>query len=514
LNGITCMKVTYRITSPTDVACILRELKKIVTVKCGKTKTFSRIFLDTFDWRLYRKKLKLIMYNNMLELSHINDESCVASSQIKHIPKVIEDFPEGLLKQKCSSIIKIRALLQLAKAVFYTCHIQLLDDEKNVLAFISVDHITANTEQQTASAGSFISVQPLSDNQSLYSRVTSAIKKEGGKRINKKLYHLILESVDMVPGSYSGKIQVTLTPDMTGETACRLILLNLLDTIIRNENGIVNEIDMEFLHDFRVAVRRTRSLLSQVKGVLPREDINRFAPFFTYISKKTNEARDMDVYLLTAARYDTIVPAEFKAGLHPFLSYLQTKRKQACASLKKFICGNIYRSTLVSWKQYLSAPSEQGMKSKKADTPVITIAKTAIEKRYMRVLRMGAMIRSETPPAALHALRIECKKLRYLLEFFSSLFPRNTINMIISRMKKLQDNLGAFQDFQVQEVTLISFLTTFPSDSENQKIMEEAILYLLKHLEEKKKKARHRFSKIFKKFAEPKQHLRFLDIIW
>ena len=42
-----------------------------------------------------------------------------------------------------------------------------------------------------------------------------------------------------------------------------------LQTLRINEDGVRKDLDSEFLHDFRVAVRRTRSALSQIKGVFP-----------------------------------------------------------------------------------------------------------------------------------------------------------------------------------------------------------------------------------------------------
>ena len=38
---------------------------------------------------------------------------------------------------------------------------------------------------------------------------------------------------------------------------------------IKNKPGILADHDTEFLHDFRVACRRTRSALTQLKGILP-----------------------------------------------------------------------------------------------------------------------------------------------------------------------------------------------------------------------------------------------------
>ena len=66
-----------------------------------------------------------------------------------------------------------------------------------------------------------------------------------------------------------------------------------------NEKGIIDDIDSEFLHDFRVAVRRTRSLLGQIRYVLPKRRVTRFKRDFAWLGEVTGPARDMDVYLLS-----------------------------------------------------------------------------------------------------------------------------------------------------------------------------------------------------------------------
>ena len=63
----------------------------------------------------------------------------------------------------------------------------------------------------------------------------------------------------------------------------------------------------------------------------------------------------------------------------------------------------------------------------------------------------------ESPAEALHELRKQCKKLRYLMEFFQSLFPKEQIKQLIKILKGLQDNLGEHQDLEVQEHTLKDF---------------------------------------------------------
>ncbi|MBV5350427.1 CHAD domain-containing protein, partial [bacterium] len=50
------------------------------------------------------------------------------------------------------------------------------------------------------------------------------------------------------------------------------IVRAMLELIAANFAGIVNDLDTEFLHDYRICLRKIRSLLSLVKGVYPAVD--------------------------------------------------------------------------------------------------------------------------------------------------------------------------------------------------------------------------------------------------
>ena len=54
-------------------------------------------------------------------------------------------------------------------------------------------------------------------------------------------------------------------------------------------------------------------------------------------------------------------------------------------------------------------------------------------------------------------MRIDAKKLRYLLEFFASLYPKKTLRRLIKELKQFQDILGGFNDMVVQQHHLASF---------------------------------------------------------
>jgi CHAD domain-containing protein len=81
-----------------------------------------------------------------------------------------------------------------------------------------------------------------------------------------------------------------------------------------------------------------------------------------------------------------------------------------------------------------------------------------IYKRYRRIVKKGSKISETTPDEKLHELRIDCKKLRYLLEFFTSLFPENEMKKLVKQLKQLQENLGDFNDLSVQQEFLVNHL--------------------------------------------------------
>ena len=74
--------------------------------------------------------------------------------------------------------------------------------------------------------------------------------------------------VDKKPGSYSAKFNIKLDPDMRSDEATKSILRKLLQVMRINEANIDKDLDTEFVHEFRVAIRKTRSALGQIQYVL------------------------------------------------------------------------------------------------------------------------------------------------------------------------------------------------------------------------------------------------------
>ena len=89
-----------------------------------------------------------------------------------------------------------------------------------------------------------------------------------------------------------------LRPETPAAVAIAEMLTGFTAAIEENVPGTIASIDTEFLHDLRVAVRRTRSILKLVGDVLPDGLAERFAPEFKWLGDLTTPVRDLDVYLL------------------------------------------------------------------------------------------------------------------------------------------------------------------------------------------------------------------------
>lgn len=301
-------------------------------------------------------------------------------------------------------------------------------------------------------------------------------------------------------------------PALRGDRAAKTILLRLLEAIEANEAGVLLNEDPECLHGFRIAIRRSRSALGQIKGVFPERIVARFAPRLAWLGKITSDPRDFDVYLLGFDDLKAELPKAYQADLEPLRGFLEHHGDIAHAELARQIHSQRYRALLADWRKFLLAPDPKRPTAPNALIPIKAIADARIWKLYRRALKQGRAIKSSTPADNIHELRKTCKKLRYLLEFFRALYPADEINRPIKQLKKLQDYLGDFQDVHARIALLQAMSHEMRKDST---VPTEALLalgILLAVLEKRQKGLRKEFPEHFGPFAESNNRERFRNL--
>jgi len=248
----------------------------------------------------------------------------------------------------------------------------------------------------------------------------------------------------------SGAARFRLDPAERADAAARCILWTQWEAIRRNEAGVLDSVDTEFLHDFRVAVRRTRAALGQIKAVFPAKTTRRYAQAFAELGRVTGEARDLDVYLLDFERHREELPEALRDGLEPLRALLLERAAIAHARLNEHLTSPGYRGMVRSWERFLRRGPPTHPTAPQAALPIRGLADRRIWKLYRRVVAAGLAIEPASPADRLHELRKTAKKLRYLLEFFRELYTPERIDPLIGALKSLQEHLGAYQDAQAQ----------------------------------------------------------------
>lgn len=301
-----------------------------------------------------------------------------------------------------------------------------------------------------------------------------------------------------------------LKPDFFAADAVNIIYHELLHTIKYNEQGTINAADNEFLHNFRVAIRKTRVGLAQLKKVTPKNITYKYSNYFAWLGEITSTVRDLDVYILNFTHYKASIPLALREDLNPLYNFLKFKQSVAQQKLAKLLKSKKYLTPLIDWEKYLNQATTVNKVTKKLT--VKQLADERIENMYQRVIKHGAMINDKSPPTALHDLRKTCKKLRYLIEFFQNLYAAEKIKRVLKPLKELQELLGDFQDCAVQEEMLKKISEEMRSNGCSEETFL-AVAELVKVLDRKHCKARRDFTHCFSVFSAFENKLSFESLL-
>ena len=457
-------------------------------------------YCDSFDWRIFANGYLLTCIGTAWRLHDLHTGEVIIQESGPTVNKgcFAKAFQSGELRQLLTDLLEMRCVSPVASGVVTVQECRLVNkDEKTVVRlFLEQHQMTDAVDPRWA-----VRLEPVRGYLRELAAVRSVLKKYDP--VSRPLACLDLEqgcaSLGRTPGDYSSKFILHLDPDQTACSAVGVIYKQLLEAMNVNIPGILADLDSEFLHDFRVAVRRTRSGLSLIKEVLPPAVVEKYKEDFAYLGQVTGPTRDLDVYLLYEDEYKARLPESLQGGLHSFFENLAALRIREQRTLVRELKGARVKGILSSWATYLDSGDEQTAKF--ADVPVIDIAKKIIYRRYKRVLKDGLAINEQTPDQEIHRLRIQGKKLRYAIEFFGSLFSEQDVATAIKRLKKLQNYLGDFNDLSVQQDVLRNHLQGVRPGSRKNLELGAALGALMSNLHREQVKARGDFASIFGKFS-------------
>ena len=497
---------------------LLVSVKQAFSHHSEPPRMLQRTWYDSFDWRLYANKSTLEDTRDgnehTLVWRTLTGNQGDSRLKLQKAPRFAWDLPPGHFKDRLEPVLEMRELAPKLRVRSRVNTLRILNKDDKTVAYLVVEENTL-PRQKGLRAGKLddrAAVIPVRGFPKPSREVAKHLQEQGLLPADGDLMQTALSMFGETPGSYSSKLNLQLEPAMRADQASKLILHRLLDIMEQNEAGTRTGTDTEFLHDYRVAIRRTRSALSQIKGVFPKQIVDRYKTEFAWLGQITSPSRDLDVYLLTFDEYRDSLPAHTQADIEPLRDFLIRHQKLENKALVKALDSARYRRLIKNWRDFLEQPVNERSTLKNAGRTILEVACKRIWRIYRLTIQEGTAINAESPADDLHELRKTCKKLRYLMEFFQSLFPPGDIKALIRTLKTLQDNLGDFQDYEVQVATLKRFSHQMVAEGQVPPDTLLAMGMLIDGLERRQHQARDEFATRFNNFAmkENRSHFRKL----
>ncbi len=277
----------------------------------------DRTFYDTFDGLLHAEGMSCVHEDGRLTLVEeaTGGERASLVAALPTRPLHAYELPAGPFRNELAAVVGIRALLPLAHVHSRSRELGVLDGADKTVVRMTLEEpalVSSSSMHRPLRPRLRLAVVRGYDRE--FEKVTKRLESEFGFRpADQPLVDEAVRAAGLVPGGVSSKIDVPLAADERTDRAAARVLSRLLEVMDANLDGTLADVDSEFLHDFRVAVRRSRSVQRELRGAFPPEQLARFRGEFRWLQQVTGNARDLDVYVLEFDDFRAMLPGAVAA---------------------------------------------------------------------------------------------------------------------------------------------------------------------------------------------------------
>ncbi len=201
--------------------------------------------------------------------------------------------------------------------------------------------------------------------------------------------------------------------------------------------------DDEAVHDFRVALRRTRTLLEVGRPVFGRFYADEVRRALRDVQRASGTLRDEEVLLdlLGSLAIDDAKAPSYVSNVGDWMEGRRRRLRRLRSALRR----KVREGELDRGRQLLAALVAFRIKPSR-DRRATKFARRAVDdaRRDVEQLRRAPL----SEPEALHNLRIGYKRLRYTIEAFAAVLPGDVVSLA-QPAARLQSRLGRLHDVDV-----------------------------------------------------------------
>jgi CHAD domain-containing protein/CYTH domain-containing protein len=230
--------------------------------------------------------------------------------------------------------------------------------------------------------------------------------------------------------------------------------------------------DTEALHDFRVGLRRVRSVLRayrpHLKGSAPKKLRRRLKQ----LAQASGASRDLEVHLTWLAEQKPSLRYGQRVGLGWLVRRLRSAKRTADAALTDHIVRHFPSLRERLERRVARYRVTVGVGGLNREPTYVAVTTRLLLDHGEEVKRRLAEVKSLADQAVAHEARIQAKRLRYLLEPVVGIIPGG--EALLTELKTLQDTLGELHDAHVFSLEIGSAIGE--AASEDARRLSEAVL--------------------------------------
>lgn len=244
-----------------------------------------------------------------------------------------------------------------------------------------------------------------------------------------------------------------------------------LNRLRQLERGVILGLDDEFLHQYRIAIRRSRAIVESVQEVTGDKSLAKAVKTLKRHARATGPLRDLHVLLqdLPELSGDN---SEIRAALQIWFEREAASRH---TKLVKRLQSKRYQDSMNHWLDLIDSRKF----SKLAGTLRSKDIRNAVGHRIKCFNKLTAELMHTSPDEDIHQLRKQLKRIRYVMEL-----DARTWKSELKTLKARQELYGQFQDLHVQIELLEQFRKAAPE------VLPAALNGIIETLETRKAEAR------------------------
>lgn len=213
--------------------------------------------------------------------------------------------------------------------------------------------------------------------------------------------------------------------------------------------GVILGLDDEFLHQYRIALRRSRAIAEPLAEITGDRRLQEHIRELKQHARATSALRDLHVFLQDIPELCHDNPQLCTT----LTDWARLRASKAQRKLAKRLGQKRYQQSLSRWQDYIESKSFHKLAANLRKKDI----QAATNRRLKQFNQKTAELLHTAPDEALHQLRKNLKRIRYLLELdarYSKPFRKE--------LRQRQDLYGRFQDLHVQIELTRRFLADHP----------------------------------------------------